>query len=113
MMKVDKLKEYGINVEEGLARCLNKEDFYLRLMNKAILDDSFINLKKEIEEKNYDNAFKTSHSLKGVLANLAITPLYEIIYNLTELLRVKKDIDYKEYIDELLKKREELIGILK
>ena len=113
MLTIEKLNEFGANTTEGLMRCLNNEDFYLRLVNKAINDDSFINLKNELENNNLDEAFKISHSLKGVLGNLSLTPLYDIVFELTELLRNKKDIDYKKYIDKLLNKREELILLMK
>lgn len=112
MLTKEKLSELGVNTKEGLERCLNNEDFYFRLITKAINDDSFIKLKKELENKNYDEAFKIAHSLKGVLGNLSITPMYKIVYELTELLRVKKDIDYKEYIDKLLDIRNELILLI-
>ncbi len=112
MSKLDKLIKY-INTSEGLERCLNNEEFYLRLVNKALNDDSYLKLKEEIDNKNIDEAFKIAHSLKGVLGNLSITPMYEIAYELTELLRNKKDIDYKEYVEKLLEIRDELLLIIK
>ena len=69
--------------------------------------------KKGVDNKNLDEAFKIAHSLKGVLGNLSITPMYEIAYELTELLRNKKDIDYKEYVEKLLEIRDELLLIIK
>lgn len=113
MLTIEKLNEYGANTKEGLERCMNKEDFYFRLIDKAINDDSFIRLKTEIENKNYNEGFKIAHSLKGVLGNLSITPLYEIVYELTELLRIEKDIDYSNYLNKLLIKREELLELIK
>ena len=112
MLTIEKLDEYGANTKEGLERCLNKEELYFRLITKAADDDSCLKLKKEIEDKNYDEAFKIAHSLKGVLGNLAITPMYEIVFELTELLRVKKDIDYSKYIEKLLGKRDKLISLI-
>lgn len=113
MLTIEKLNKYGANTKEGLERCLNKEDFYFRLIDKAINDDSFIRLKTEIENKNYNEGFKIAHSLKGVLGNLSITPLYEIVYELTELLRIEKNIDYSNYLNKLLIKREELLELIK
>ena len=112
MITLDKLNQFGANTKEGLDRCMNNEAFYLRLVDKAINDDSFIKLKNELENKNLDNAFQISHSLKGVFGNLSITPIYEIVYELTEELRERKDIDYKDYIEKLLEKREELIKLI-
>ena len=112
MSKLDKLIEY-INTKEGLERCLNNEDFYLRLVNKALNDDSYFKLKEELANKNLDEAFKTAHSLKGVIGNLSLTPMYEIIYELTEYLRKKEDIDYSNYLERLFMIREELLNIIK
>ncbi len=61
MLTIEKLNEYGANTKEGLERCMNKEDFYFRLIDKAINDDSFIRLKTEIENKNYNEGFKIAH----------------------------------------------------
>ena len=113
MLTIEKLNEFGANTTEGLERCLNNKDLYLRLVNKLMSDESFSDLKVELEKKNYDVAFQIAHSLKGVLGNLALTPLYKIACELTELLRAKKDIDYKEYIEELLNKRNELELLIK
>ena len=110
MITLDKLNQFGANTKEGLDRCMNNEDFYLRLVDKAINDDSFIKLKDELEKKNYDEAFKIAHSLKGVLGNLSLTPLYDLAVEITENLRISKEIDYFELINKLLNKRDELLN---
>ena len=110
MITLDKLNQFGANTKEGLDRCMNNEAFYLRLVDKAINDDSFIKLKDELEKKNYDEAFKIAHSLKGVLGNLSLTPLYDLAVEITENLRISKEIDYFELINKLLNKREELLN---
>ena len=112
MLTIEKLNEFGVNTKEGLERCLNNEEFYFRLITRAINDESFSKLKTELENNNLDEAFLIVHSLKGVLGNLSITPMYEIVYELTELLREKKDIDYSVYLNKLLNKREELLTLI-
>ena len=110
MITLDKLNQFGANTKEGLDRCMNNEAFYLRLVDKAINDDSFIKLKDELENKNYEEAFKIAHSLKGVLGNLSLTPLYDLAVEITENLRNVAEIDYFELINKLLNKREELLN---
>ena len=110
MITLDKLNQFGANTKEGLDRCMNNEAFYLRLVDKAINDDSFIKLKNELENKNFDEAFKIAHSLKGVLGNLSLTPLYDLAVEITENLRNVAEIDYFELINKLLNKREELLN---
>ena len=86
---IEELNKYGCNTKEGLERCLNKEDFYIRLLKMAVGDNKVYELKDALSIKDYDKAFAISHTLKGVYANLAITPLYNLFYNLTEDLRIK------------------------
>ncbi len=41
MLTLDALNELGANTKEGLERCLNNEDFYLRLVKMAVMDEGF------------------------------------------------------------------------
>ena len=41
MLTVDALRRLGVNTDEGLARCLNNEAFYIRLVNMALDDAGF------------------------------------------------------------------------
>jgi len=101
MISINKLKEFGCNVNDGLERCLNDESFYLDLVKSLIKDTQMEKLKEELMQNNLEEAFKISHSLKGVYGNLAITPIYEKLKVLTDYLRLKKEIDYNLLIDEL------------
>ena len=40
-----------------------------------------------MENKNYEDAFRGAHTLKGVCQNLSFDRLYEVSHELTELLR--------------------------
>ena len=87
MITIDKLKDYGANVSEGLGRCFNNEAFYLRLVGMGLADKNFDKLKTALAERNTEAAFEAAHALKGAIGNLALTPLYNPINELTELLR--------------------------
>ena len=108
MLSIQTLTEYGADVEEGLRRCMNNEDFYLRLVGMAAADDGFDRLAKQIDEGSMDGAFETAHALKGVLGNLFLTPLYEPVSEVTELLRAKKQADYAPMIKQILERRDQL-----
>ena len=109
MLTVKKLHDFGVNTDEGLSRCINNEAFYLRLVNK-VLDDaaSFDRLAAAVESGDKKAMFEVAHSLKGVLGNLSLTPLYEPTSEMTELLRAGEDADYKAYVDEIRQKFEAL-----
>ena len=40
-MTIDKLREYGADVEDGLARCMNNEAFYLKMVDLGLSDERF------------------------------------------------------------------------
>lgn len=109
MITIDGLKRFGANADDGLQRCMGNEALYLRLVNRFLEDDSFTNLKAAIEAGDLEKGFQLSHALKGVLGNLSLTPLYEIIFELTELLRSHTERDYSDFIN----KYEELYSKLK
>ena len=99
MITIDGLKEFGADADTALKRCMNNEDFYLKQVNKALKDTSFERLKECIGANDLDGAFEMAHALKGVWANLGLTPLCEPVAEMTEHLRKKTDRDYSGYID--------------
>lgn len=108
MITIDDLKNYGANVEEGLSRCMGNEALYLKLVAIVPGEEGFKKLKDDIDFKNLDAAFESAHALKGVTGNLSLTPLYEPLVSITELLRGRENIDYSELLDEILTQREKL-----
>ncbi len=108
-MTIDSLKDFGANVEEGLERCMGMEDFYLEMIGLGLSDERFDTLGPALDSGNLDDAFETVHALKGVIGNLALTPLYETICEMTEHLRAKEDIDYKPLYDKLMDQRKQII----
>lgn len=102
MLSIENLEALGINTAEGLARCMNNKDFYLRMVQKVIEGDRSEELKNAIDEKDYDRAFDIAHAMKGVYANLSITTVHEPVKEITELLRNRTDTDYSDLIEKIL-----------
>ena len=111
MLTIDSLRAFGADVDEGLVRCLNKEDFYLMLVNKARADDKLSLLAEQLREKQLDAAFETAHALKGMYANLSLTPLTKPVSELTELLRSGTDTDYSALMQEAKAQFEKLCSL--
>ena len=101
MLTIDNLKSLGANTDEGLARCLGKEDFYLRMVSMALADDSFERLRDAVSSGDLDEGFERAHALKGVLSNVSLTTLAEPIIEMTEELRVRNEIDYSGLLDRM------------
>ena len=112
MLTTDALKQFGADVDDGLSRCMGNEAFYFKLSGKVIDDKNFQALEDAVAAKDLDAAFDAAHSLKGVLGNLALTPVYEPVFEITELLRERKDIDYSEYLKTISEKRSELAALI-
>lgn len=110
-MTLDDLNAFGANVDEGLSRCMNNEAFYLRLVESLKGETGFEMLQAAIDAGDLDAAFEAAHALKGVLGNLSITPLYEPVSEITELLRVKQDADYPALVDAIMLKWNEFLTL--
>ncbi len=100
MLTIEKLREYGADVDEGLARCMNMEDFYIGLVKKAVADNRLPLLEQQIGEGDLDAAFETAHALKGMYANLSLSPLTKPVSEITELLRGRTETDYSPLLAE-------------
>lgn len=111
MLTIAQLEEFGVNTKDGLARCMNKENFYFRMLKMGLSNDSFEKLESALAEGNQEAAFEYAHALKGVLGNLAITPIYKPLAEMTELLRAKKDADYVEMYKPILELRNKLLAL--
>jgi len=111
MITIEKLREYGANVDEGLSRCLNDEDFYISLVSSVLNDDRLDQLEKAIRENDLDKAFETAHSLKGMYGNISITPVFEPVNEMTELLRQRTQTDYSPLFREAKAQYKKLVEI--
>lgn len=108
MLTLSSLEELGVNTREGMERCLNNEQFYLRLVKKSMEDENCEKLRDALEKNDLDAAFTLAHTLKGVYGNLALTPLFEIVNEMTELLRARTQTDYSAMTSALIEKKNAL-----
>lgn len=111
MLTIDKLREYGADVDEGLARCMNMEDFYIGLVENALADNRLPLLEQQIGDSELDKAFETAHALKGMYANLSLTPLIKPVSEMTELLRSRTNTDYSPLLAEAKEQFEALCSL--
>lgn len=82
----------GINYQSGVVRFGGQEQLFEKYLKKFITDREFAGLCAAMEEEDYETAFKSAHTLKGMIGNLSIDGLFEILAPLVEMLRGKSDI---------------------
>ena len=110
-MTIDSLKAFGANIDEGLERCMGMEDFYLEMIELGLSDERFENLGRVLKDNNLEEAFEMAHALKGVIGNLALTPLYDTLCEMTEHLRGKDDMDYTPAYEKIMEQRRQIINL--
>ena len=111
MLTIENLKKFGADVTEGVSRCLNDESFYIELVKSVIPDTRIDELEGFIDAKDFDKAFEVAHALKGMYGNISITPIYEPICEITELLRDRKDVDYSGFLAKAKEQKEKLVEL--
>ena len=109
MLTIEALNEYGANTKEGLERCLNDEGFYLSLVPAALEKKDYERIEIAVQSGNFEEAFEAAHALKGVLGNLALTPIYTPVSEMTERLRARDTtFDYGASIKSMWDARNKL-----
>ena len=103
MLTIDALRAYGANVDEGLGRCMNMEPFYLKVvgMVKDDVDGSFAKLKAALTERDAAKTFEAAHALKGSTGNVALTPIFEPVCALSDMLKGNTDAPMSSECDRL------------
>lgn len=76
----------GENYNEVLGR-LRVESRIIKYVTKFPADESFKLLRRAMIDKNYQEAFRAAHTLKGICLNLGFMKLYNISSDITEKLR--------------------------
>ena len=84
------LEENGTDVDTVLKRFLGNEAMYMKFIMKFLDDKSYQGLIENIGKRDYEEAFKSAQTLKGVTANLGIEPVCAAATLITDLLRNKQ-----------------------
>ncbi len=113
MLTIEKLIEYGADVKAAMEICMNNEEFYLRMVNLMLQEKQVETLQQAVAEGNLDAAFEAAHALKGVTANLGLTPIRTPVTEITELLRARTKMDYTELVEEIRTQRDKLADLAK
>lgn len=102
MLTIEALRALGARTDEGLARCMNNESFYLRMVGMVLADRNFDALKQAAATGDTTAAFEAAHALKGAVGNVSLTQIYEPVSQLTELLRGKSGpVDTGDLVDTI------------
>lgn len=90
--------------EDALGRLLDDARI-TRFVLKFLNDDSFDKLCQAMEEKQYEEAFRAAHNLKGISANLSFAGLFSAADELTENLRGGQCDEHSAVLMEKVKEK--------
>ena len=77
----------GVPYEEVMERFLEDEGFYFDYLHEFTRDSYLQLLEKALAEGRAVEAFHAAHTLKGLMSNLGLLSLVEVISPLVEVLR--------------------------
>lgn len=83
----DKLAPYGIDWADAEDRFDGNVDLYKRMALKYENDGHLVALEAAMDVKDYDEAYKQAHALKGVAGNLSFAKLFEIAAVISDALK--------------------------
>jgi len=105
---INVLREYGADVEGTLERFMGDKGLYNQCLYMLFDDENFNKLLDATNSLDVSGAFSAAHALKGAVANLGLTPLFNSISALVEVLRPGGFVDFKEYSDKVFSDFNEL-----
>lgn len=82
-----------INLNEAITRVLGHKDMYQRWLNEFFVSETLDFPKEAFSLKNYEQAHKAVHKLKGTAGNLAITKLTDQAAFLDEKIKNKEPFE--------------------
>lgn len=109
---IDKLKELGVNTDEGLKRFMGNAALYERMMGKLPANVRSQEVMKHFDEKDYQAALESTHTLKGVTGNLSVTPLYQAYSEAVRLLRENEPEKAREVVEAVLPLENEILNCI-
>lgn len=78
---------YGADYAATMERFMGNEAMYLRFLDMLFQDENLSKLGEALDGGDLQSAFAAAHTLKGVAANMGLTPLYAAVCAIVEPLR--------------------------
>lgn len=97
---LEQLTALGADVRGAMERFLDDEEMYVVCLHMFAEDKNFDRLGKALAEGDAKAGFEAAHTIKGVAANLGLTPIFNAACKLVEPLRAGNaeglENDYKQ-----------------
>lgn len=106
------LEDYGVDYVPTMERFMGNEKMYIRLLDMFFKDDNIQKLGTAIAQQDYTAAFEAAHTLKGVVGNMGLSPLYTVVCAMVEPLRAgEKRSDYADMYKAIQSEYDKVYGL--
>jgi hypothetical protein len=109
---IEALVKKGCDIPSAMARFLNDKGFYCQILRTVPEETAFADLGKALQEGDRKTGFEKAHELKGMLANMGLTPMYQEACAIVEPLRAGKLTGTLEHYETLMKQLDDLKDLL-
>lgn len=110
---LEKLEDLGAEIEDTLDRMMGDKKMYLEFLEDLPNNENVEKLKSAIELKDYQEAARQAHSLKGVYLNLGLLPLADLCIEMLMLFRKNENEKACAILPEFLELYSEWISVIK
>lgn len=84
---IDALRDMGCDMDGAMDRFLDDTELYYDCFASVLNDPAFEDLGTALKEGRVEEAFDAAHTLKGIISNMGLTPLLDILADIVEPLR--------------------------
>ena len=109
---LEELKNWGCDVDGAMERFMGDEELYMSCLKTVVNDKAYEALHDGLLEGDLQGAFDNAHTLKGVLANMGLTPMFDIVVRIVEPLRAGNMENLMPVYEELVAANERLRGMV-
>jgi len=110
---IERLIQDGCDVPGALPRFIGNRDFYCRMLALVPEEENFSMLGEALAAKDVKASFNAAHTLKGLLGNMGLTPMYEEACAIVEPLRAGSLEGTRQHYDTLMQQKMKLENLLK
>ena len=110
---IERLIRWGCDVPGALPRFISNRDFYCRMLALVPGEKSFEKLGTALAAEDIKGSFDAAHTLKGMLGNMGLTPLYDEVCAIVEPLRAGSLEGTRQHYDTLKQQKKKLENLLK
>ncbi len=109
---IENLRNSECDVDSALARFVDDIDLYTQFYSELLNDEAFTLLGEALDDGRLYEAFDYAHTLKGIIGNMGLTPLYETICDIVEPLRINEVDGVFDNYKKLLEQKEYFSGFI-